>query len=155
MSYGRYTLKDGREAGYAVTATCDQDGCDEQINRGFDFLCGDMPGDGVTGCGNYYCNVHSWLHDCEIRDEHIERMDADRTFRTCIIAPTRTAARDWLRHHALLGVRYLGSSDGAMGIDRRTIVLVHPSAGQHREYDAIMEVLLVGGARIVELPTDA
>lgn len=59
MGYGYYVLPDGREAGYAVDATCDQDGCGERIDRGLGYLCGDEPGDGGEhGCGRYFCGSH-------------------------------------------------------------------------------------------------
>lgn len=59
MGYGHYVLADGREAGYAVEATCDQDGCDAEIDRGH--LCGRTPGGGEYGCGGYFCGQHLWL----------------------------------------------------------------------------------------------
>lgn len=70
MGYAHYNLPDGREAGYAVEASCDQPGCTETINRGIDFLCGDSP-DGhrdpdEPGCGRYYCDEHirEDIHNC-------------------------------------------------------------------------------------------
>lgn len=33
MGYAFYTLPDGREAGYAVKAICDAEGCDARIDR--------------------------------------------------------------------------------------------------------------------------
>lgn len=57
MGYARYELPDGREAGYAVEATCDQFGCTEATDRGLGFLCGDSPdghrGPDEPGCGRY------------------------------------------------------------------------------------------------------
>lgn len=70
MGYGRYTLPDGREAGYMVTATCDQPGCLVRIDRGLGYLCGQSP-DGhrdpsEPGCGRYFCDQHldNDAHDC-------------------------------------------------------------------------------------------
>jgi hypothetical protein len=68
MGYGFYTLPDGREAGYLVDAECDKEGCTEEIDRGFDYLCGDAP-DGhrsfdEPGCGLYFCWTHQDDHDC-------------------------------------------------------------------------------------------
>ena len=62
MGYAHYNLPDGREAGYAVEATCDQPDCIEAIDRGLGYLCGSMP-DGHRdpddpGCGRYYCGEH-------------------------------------------------------------------------------------------------
>lgn len=58
MGYAYYTLADGREAGYGVTATCDKDGCDAEIDRGLGYLCGHMPGGDEWGCGGYFCGEH-------------------------------------------------------------------------------------------------
>lgn len=71
MSFARYTLPDGTEAGYAVTSACDRPGCDEIIFRGMDALCGDMPAttptadkDTLAGCGGWYCEAHLEDHKC-------------------------------------------------------------------------------------------
>ncbi len=70
MGYGFYTLQNGREAGYLVAALCDQPGCDAQIDRGLDYLCGDWPDpDDENGCGNYYCEAHTFTHDCAADSE--------------------------------------------------------------------------------------
>lgn len=70
MGYASYPLPDGRQAGYAVKADCDHSDCHEQITRGLDCLCGDVPGGhepGVAGCGNYHCRHHQdpAAHDCQ------------------------------------------------------------------------------------------
>lgn len=62
MGYARYPLPDGREAGYAVTATCDYPGCHTEIDRGLGYLCVREP-DGFRdpeepGCGKYFCGQH-------------------------------------------------------------------------------------------------
>lgn len=58
MGYASYSLDDGREAGYAVKDTCNQDGCDEKIDRGLACLCGETPGGDEHGCGGYFCSAH-------------------------------------------------------------------------------------------------
>lgn len=58
MGYGYYTLVDGREAGYNVTATCDEPGCNEEIDRGLYYLCGENPLSPDPGCGGYFCGKH-------------------------------------------------------------------------------------------------
>jgi len=62
MGYAYYTLPDGREAGYGVEATCDFPGCDEKIDRGLSYLCGESPNGfrdpEEPGCGNYFCPAH-------------------------------------------------------------------------------------------------
>lgn len=72
MGYAHYTLPDGREAGYAVEATCDTDGCEAEIDRGLGYLCGEQPdgwrGEDDYGCGNYYCGPHQSNHDCPSQD---------------------------------------------------------------------------------------
>lgn len=49
---------DGREVGYGVAATCDEDGCDTQIDRGLAYCCGGMHGGAEDGCGRYFCGEH-------------------------------------------------------------------------------------------------
>lgn len=67
MGYGYYTLPDGREAGYTVDAVCDLPGCEEEIHRGLDYLCGENPSGrkdgGEWGCGLYFCPPHG---DCDM-----------------------------------------------------------------------------------------
>jgi hypothetical protein len=66
MGYGYYTVgHDNRPAGYLVLATCDAFRCDEEIDRGLGYLCGDSPHDlwsDERGCGRYFCGKHlSWI----------------------------------------------------------------------------------------------
>lgn len=49
---------EGREVGYAVKATCDKDGCEEQIDRGLYYVCGDMHDGDEHSCGGYFCAGH-------------------------------------------------------------------------------------------------
>ncbi|MFB6392583.1 hypothetical protein [Polymorphospora lycopeni] len=58
MGYAFYTLPNGREAGYDVPDTCNLDGCNEQIDRGMAYLCGEEPGGDEYGCGGYFCYGH-------------------------------------------------------------------------------------------------
>jgi len=58
MGWAHIVLPDGREVGYAVSATCDKDGCDESINRGLGYVCGGMHEGDEHGCGNYFCGAH-------------------------------------------------------------------------------------------------
>lgn len=51
-----YGIIDGREIGYGVEATCDQDGCKAKINRGLDYRCGGPDFD--AGCGYHFCYDH-------------------------------------------------------------------------------------------------
>jgi hypothetical protein len=57
----------GREAGYGIQATCDKRGCNEVIDRGLGYICGDMhhgPFDMEPGCGRFYCEDHrGWVGD--------------------------------------------------------------------------------------------
>ena len=46
----------GRDIGYGVVATCDHPDCDEEINRGMSFCCGEYGGE--YGCGLYFCMKH-------------------------------------------------------------------------------------------------
>ncbi|MEU6674823.1 hypothetical protein [Streptomyces sp. NPDC046925] len=61
MGYGSYTVtRNGEriEAGYLVDAECDKEGCDEAIDRGLAYLCGQTPGGDEYGCGFYFCGHH-------------------------------------------------------------------------------------------------
>lgn len=68
MGYSYYELPDGREAGYGVTAVCDQPGCAVRIDRGLGCLCGFRPdghrGPEEPGCGRYFCGRHEHDHGC-------------------------------------------------------------------------------------------
>lgn len=71
---------EGREVGYAVEATCDLDGCDEQIDRGLAYVCGGMHDGGEHGCGGYFCAGHLCF-TLTVRDQLceacIERLERD------------------------------------------------------------------------------
>ena len=61
MGYASYDTPLG-EAGYAVEDVCHQDGCNEQIDRGLAFLCGDQPGEPCEiGCGRWFCADHLFM----------------------------------------------------------------------------------------------
>jgi hypothetical protein len=51
------TDHEGRPIGYAHEATCDWPGCDEQIDRGLSYVCGDMHLSGES-CNGYFCAEH-------------------------------------------------------------------------------------------------
>lgn len=58
MGWAFYEDYKGRPIGYGVEAVCDEPGCDTKINRGLSYCCGDMPGGGELGCGEYFCSKH-------------------------------------------------------------------------------------------------
>ncbi|MFE2164871.1 hypothetical protein ACFXB3_07325 [Streptomyces sp. NPDC059447] len=62
-AYYEVTRADGIKikAGYGVAATCEQEGCDEKIDRGLGCLCGATPGGDEHGCGGYYCGHHLYM----------------------------------------------------------------------------------------------
>lgn len=47
----------GRDVGYGVPAKCDHPKCDEDIDRGLSYICGDIGGVDY-GCGLYFCENH-------------------------------------------------------------------------------------------------
>jgi hypothetical protein len=60
MGYACYDTPRGM-AGYAVADTCNRDGCDEEISRGLDALCGGQPGYAADGgCGRWFCGEHTY-----------------------------------------------------------------------------------------------
>lgn len=58
-SYG--INSEGREVGYSVEATCDEEGCERKIDRGLAYVCGDMHDGGDYGCGEYFCYDHLYI----------------------------------------------------------------------------------------------
>lgn len=49
---------DGREIGYGVEATCDKQGCEEEIDRGLAYACGGTHDADEVSCGRYFCSSH-------------------------------------------------------------------------------------------------
>lgn len=58
MGWGYGINNEGREIGYGVKATCDEDGCEEDIDRGVSYVCGGEHDGGEDGCGGYFCESH-------------------------------------------------------------------------------------------------
>jgi hypothetical protein len=61
MGYASYEITRNGEtiqAGYGIDAVCEQEGCEEQIDRGLGRLCGAEPGGDEYGCGGYFCGEH-------------------------------------------------------------------------------------------------
>lgn len=58
MGWATGTGVEGRQIGYSVTATCDQDGCAASIDRGLAYVCGGDHGGADHGCGGYFCAGH-------------------------------------------------------------------------------------------------
>lgn len=58
MGWGSGVNNACREVGYLVDATCDQPGCDTDIDRGLAYCCGGMHDGGEHGCGGYFCPEH-------------------------------------------------------------------------------------------------
>lgn len=110
MGYAVYEDRDAHDrgverwAGYGVPAICDQPGCDEEIDRGMWFKCGDLGEDNFgehrggdcMGCGLYFCRAHAfgdhrgitpkpdtaeWEHHM-LTDESWERWRAENPGRT-------------------------------------------------------------------------
>lgn len=66
MGWAHGDLADGREVGYAVPTTCEQEGCEAAIDRGLAYLCGEMHGqDDQHGCGRYFCGEHLFYAEPE------------------------------------------------------------------------------------------
>jgi hypothetical protein len=83
MGWAYGTNAQGREIGYGVEATCDKDGCDDQIDRGVDYVCGDMHDGGKYGCGRYFCGDHLLFTDagqlCEECADRVDEADNDES----------------------------------------------------------------------------
>jgi hypothetical protein len=53
-----------RDVGYGVPAWCDHPKCNEKIDRGLAYVCGNQPYGGETGCGLYFCGQHLRMGRC-------------------------------------------------------------------------------------------
>lgn len=51
-----------RFVGYGVPAYCDHPGCNEEIDRGFAYICGGDFYGGDRGCGLFFCGEHLIMH---------------------------------------------------------------------------------------------
>lgn len=61
MGWGQGTNKQGREIGYHVFATCDEQSCKSRIDRGLAYVCGGEHDGGEHGCGGYFCYEHLFM----------------------------------------------------------------------------------------------
>lgn len=55
---------EGREIGYSVAARCEHPGCDEEIDCGLAYCCGQLDAPtfhGDQGCGHYFCGSHLFM----------------------------------------------------------------------------------------------
>jgi hypothetical protein len=52
-----YGEVNGKAVGHSVPDVCNELGCDEVIDRGLGYACGDMPGSGL-GCDGFFCEQH-------------------------------------------------------------------------------------------------
>lgn len=60
MGYQVYKVGE-RWAGYGVPAVCEYPTCNEEIDRGMAYACGDEPFSEV-GCDRYFCEKHLEYH---------------------------------------------------------------------------------------------
>lgn len=66
MGYASYETPFG-PAGYGHADICNQDGCEERIDRGLAYLCGDQPGYASEGgCGRWFCGGHLFMPPEEV-----------------------------------------------------------------------------------------
>ena len=47
-----------RDVGYGVPSICDHPDCNEEIDRGLSYVCGNDIKGGEHGCGLYFCGKH-------------------------------------------------------------------------------------------------
>jgi len=68
MGYAVYEHRayNDRFGGYGVPALCDLPGCDEKIDRGLSYSCGNGPD---NTCGKYFCSkhLHYWDESPEVK----------------------------------------------------------------------------------------
>lgn len=58
MGYQVYRIGNGRWGGYGVPAYCEHPDCNEEIDRGMAFACGEEPFMTELGCDRYFCSKH-------------------------------------------------------------------------------------------------
>ena len=83
MGWAFGIAEDGREIGYGVEAVCDKPDCDEKIDRGLAYLCGDVQTVGATypeyGCAKYFCLQHIYVnnrcYECNEKEDYLEDED--------------------------------------------------------------------------------
>ena len=58
-----------RDIGYGVPSICDHSECNEEIDRGISYVCGEEAYGGEKGCGLYFCEKHLYFskHDDDPR----------------------------------------------------------------------------------------
>jgi len=56
-----FDTKWNRDIGYGVPCTCDHPDCDEEIDRGLNYVCGGEPYGGDMGCGLFFCHNHLYI----------------------------------------------------------------------------------------------
>ena len=54
-----------RDVGYGVPCICEYPGCNEEINRGLGYVCGDMHGEDEDSCALYFCEKHGGISRCD------------------------------------------------------------------------------------------
>lgn len=74
------TDSQGRGIGYLFAATCDEPGCDKQIDRGLSYACGEMHGEDEVSCEKYFCERHRGTSVCLQDGRYIN------ICRTCAVA---------------------------------------------------------------------
>lgn len=65
----------GRDIGYNIPATCDHEGCDEEIHRGIAYVCGNMHSNDEYSCGQYFCDKHQQNFVVNRFDEYLSVCD--------------------------------------------------------------------------------
>lgn len=59
MGWSQGINHEGRTVGYAIAGICENPGCDNKINLGLYYCCGELDGVfGAAGCGHYFCGEH-------------------------------------------------------------------------------------------------
>lgn len=85
-----------RDIGYGVPAYCDHPDCNEEIDRGLSYVCGNEPYGGERGCGLYFCGTHQHGGQ-QLCDRCLAYRDEDVRFTPFTPKPEHP---DWLHHKA-------------------------------------------------------
>lgn len=75
MGWGYGVLSNGKEVGYTVTATCEHEGCDCEIDRGLSDACGGMSGEDEYSCDGFFCEEHLQNYLLTLQEDYIRVCD--------------------------------------------------------------------------------
>lgn len=86
-----------RWGGYGVPAVCEYPDCNEEIDRGVSYACGDAPFT-EWGCDRYFCGKHKVMKRVNDGGEYIWRDVCERCKKRKSPFPYKPEHPDWIKH---------------------------------------------------------